>query len=72
MQRTFNPSVQGSTPWRPTSLACVKTLAWLLDEALDCLPAYEDGQWYRYGDWGCRLRLYRIWEPSLSASSSAG
>lgn len=39
----------------------VKTLAWLLDEALDHLPAYEDGKWLRYGDWGCRIGLSRYW-----------
>ncbi len=34
---------------------------WLLDEALDRIPAYEDGRWYRYGDWGCQLGLWKIW-----------
>lgn len=34
---------------------------WLLDEALDSVPLYEDGRWYRYGQWGCRLRLWRFW-----------
>lgn len=35
---------------------------WLLDEALDRIPAYDTGRWYRYGDWGCRL-TYRF--PAL-------
>jgi len=30
-------------------------MLWLLDVALDRIPAYEDGRWYGYGDWGCRL-----------------
>lgn len=34
---------------------------WLLDESLDAMPAYERGRWYRYGQWGCRLRLARFW-----------
>lgn len=25
--------------------------------ALDLIPTYEDGRWYRFGGWGCRLRL---------------
>lgn len=36
-------------------------LIWLADEALDRLPAYESGRWYRYGQWGCRLGLRRLW-----------
>jgi hypothetical protein len=39
----------------------MRWLAWALDELLDRIPSYEDGRWYRYGDWGCRLRLDRIW-----------
>mgnify|MGYP001559836493 CR=1 FL=1 len=41
----------------------VKT--WLLerlDVLLDAIPAREDGRWFRYGDWGCRL-AYRF--PAL-------
>lgn len=41
----------------------LRWLAWVTDTALDHLPAYEDGRWYRYGDWGCRLRLHRVWWP---------
>jgi hypothetical protein len=46
-----------------TTLGSVRT--WLLerlDVALDAVPAYEDGRWLRYGDWGCRL-TYRF--PAL-------
>ena len=39
----------------------LRRLVWLLDEVLDRIPAYEDGRWYRYGGWGCRLRLHRFW-----------
>lgn len=39
----------------------LRNLVWLLDEALDRIPAYEDGRWYRYGDWGCRYQLARFW-----------
>ena len=35
---------------------------WLLDEALDRIPGYEAGRWYKYGCWGCRL-TYRF--PAL-------
>jgi hypothetical protein len=48
-QLTFNLRVRGSIPRRPT------TLLWLLDEALDHVPRREDGRWYLFGDWGCRL-----------------
>jgi len=34
---------------------------WLLDESLDYVPRREDGKWYRYGCWGCQLRLWRFW-----------
>jgi hypothetical protein len=47
--RPFKSRVQGSSPWRPT------TLIWMLDEALDHLPVREDGRWRLFGDWGCRL-----------------
>lgn len=34
-----------------------------LDTALDAIPAYEDGRWYRYGDWGCRIgNRFRQWK----------
>lgn len=33
----------------------------LLDEALDRVPRRDQGRWYRYGDWGCQLRLSRFW-----------
>lgn len=36
-------------------------LAWLLDEVLDLIPAYEDGRWYPCGLWGCRLGLPEFW-----------
>ena len=39
----------------------VKTLLWLLDEALDRVPRREEGRWYRFGDWGCQLQLARYW-----------
>lgn len=38
-----------------------RCLVWLADELLDRIPAYEDGHWYRAGQWGCRLRLHRYW-----------
>lgn len=41
----------------------MRRLIWLLDEALDRIPRYEDGRWYRYGDWGCQLCLSRWWGP---------
>lgn len=28
-----------------------------LDTLLDKVPTYEDGKFYRYGFWGCRLQL---------------
>jgi hypothetical protein len=40
-----------------------RELFWLADELLDRVPAYEDGRWYRRGDWGCRLGLHRWWWP---------
>lgn len=30
-----------------------------LDSALDGIPTYDDGKWYRYGHWGCRLGVFR-------------
>lgn len=40
-------------------------LIWLLDEGLDRLPRREQGRWYRYGHYGCLLRLHRWWFPLL-------
>lgn len=40
----------------------VRWLAELADWLLDCVPSREDGRWYRHGNWGCRLRLHRIWD----------
>ena len=44
----------------------METLLWLLDEALDRIPCREDGRWFRYGGWGCRLAyrfpVLRWWE----------
>lgn len=37
-----------------------KLIVWsleLLCHALDNIPTYEDGQWFRYGDWGCQIGL---------------
>jgi hypothetical protein len=48
---------------REAALWPLRQLAWLADVALDNVPCYEDGRWYRYGDWGCRLRLARLWWP---------
>jgi hypothetical protein len=31
-----------------------RMLEWL-DGRLDTVPSYEEGRWYRYGDWGCKL-----------------
>ena len=62
--RTFNPECESSSLLGGTSLVRVKKLAWLLDEALDRLPARESGRWLRYGDWGCRLGLPRYWAAS--------
>ena len=39
----------------------VRTLIERLDTLLDAIPIYEDGRWWRYGDWGCRLQLHRLW-----------
>jgi hypothetical protein len=50
----------------PREGASVKAVRWLiclLDEALDQIPAYEDGRWFRHGQWGCQLRLSRFWLP---------
>lgn len=44
----------------------LRQAAWLADITLDRVPCYEEGQWYRYGDWGCRLRLHRIWWPDAN------
>jgi len=45
------------------------TVIWLLDEALDRVPVYEDWgdgrRWHSYGQLGCRLRLHHIWGPLL-------
>lgn len=40
----------------------LRWLAWLADEALDRVPAWEDGTWYWYGGWGCRMRLWKLWD----------
>lgn len=37
-------------------------IVWSLENLchlLDRIPTYEDGRWYRYGDWGCLLGLSR-------------
>jgi hypothetical protein len=39
----------------------MRWIMWLLDEALDRIPTYEDGHWFRKGGWGCRLGLHRWW-----------
>jgi hypothetical protein len=39
----------------------LSTLIERLDTLLDAIPIYEDGRWWRYGDWGCRLQLHRLW-----------
>jgi hypothetical protein len=44
-------------------LTALRSAVWLLDVILDGIPACEDGRWYRYGEWGCRLRLHRFWWP---------
>lgn len=44
------------------AVRALRWLAWLADEALDRVPAYEDGTWYRHGCWGCRLGLSRWWD----------
>lgn len=45
----------------------VRWIAWLLDEALDRIPAVQLRPWhiYRYGSWGCQLRLHRVWYRRL-------
>lgn len=40
---------------------------WLLDELLDRIPSHDEDGWHRYGDWGCRLRLFRWWDDASSA-----
>jgi hypothetical protein len=40
-------------------------IAWLLDEALDRVPKYEDGRWYRFGLWGCGTWLNRYWTARI-------
>jgi hypothetical protein len=47
--------------WRGPRLVWHAELVWLLDELLDNIPRYEHGRWYRYGQWGCTLRLDRYW-----------
>lgn len=42
-------------------------LAWLLDEMLDRIPAWQDGHLYLQGQWGCQLGLSRIWARDLHA-----
>jgi hypothetical protein len=32
-----------------------------LDTLLDAVPTYEGGRWFRYGGWGCRMGLSRLW-----------
>jgi len=39
-----------------------------LDGLLDKIPSYEDGQWYRNGQWGCRIGLYKIWSRGLTGN----
>lgn len=29
---------------------------------LDCVPAREDGVWYRHGGWGCRMGILGKWD----------
>lgn len=41
----------------------MRLAVWILDESLDLIPAYEQGRWYRYGQWGCRLHLWKFWWP---------
>jgi hypothetical protein len=41
--------------------------AWVADEVLDRVPAREDGRWHRYGGWGCRMGLSRLWDRALPA-----
>jgi hypothetical protein len=48
-----------------------KPAVWLLDEALDQVPAREGGVWRRYGYWGCRLRLSRWWDPGAAEELGA-
>jgi hypothetical protein len=45
--------------------ALADVLEWI-DGCLDAIPCWEhDGltgrHWFRYGGWGCRIRLGRIW-----------
>jgi hypothetical protein len=42
----------------------LRWFVWLLDEALDRIPAYEGGHWFSHGQWGCHLRLARFWCPT--------
>lgn len=28
--------------------------------ALDAIPRYTAGRWWRYGDWGCQLKLAKL------------
>lgn len=43
----------------------LRWIAWLLDEALDCIPAasIRERHFYLKGGWGCRLHLHRFWTP---------
>lgn len=50
----------------------LRWMVWLADEVLDRVPAYEDGRWYRHGQWGCRLGLHRFWWPGDEASRLPG
>jgi hypothetical protein len=48
--------------WRGPQLKLRAELAWLANEALDQLPAWQEGSWHRHGQWGCRLGLHRYWQ----------
>ena len=51
------------------TIRTLRTLIEGLDTPLDAIPTLEDGRWYRYGGWGCRLRLPRVGANAGSLSA---
>lgn len=51
-------------------MRALRWLAWLADEALDRVPAWEDGTFYPCGHWGCRWGLGRLWAGKDSAPAA--
>jgi hypothetical protein len=62
-------------PRRPVVRLChvIGAAIEYLDCLLDAIPTYsypivgERRRWHRYGNWGCPMRMHRIWVPLVTA-----